>query len=75
MQIELEALGQVCGLVKRVEAKLEMLAQAVARVAQLRTIPGVGPRLSERVVAMIDDPHRFKNAKQVGAYAGLVPKQ
>ena len=75
MQIELEALGQVGGLIERVEAKLESLAAADKRVARLRTIPGVGPRLAEVVVAMIDDPKRFKNAKQVGAYAGLVPKQ
>ncbi len=45
------------------------------RVQRLRTIPGVGPRLSELVVAVIDDPHRFKSGKQVGAYAGLVPRQ
>ena len=32
------------------------------------------PRLAEVVVATIDDPKRFKNAKQVGAYAGLVPR-
>jgi transposase len=36
----------------------------------LQSIPGVGPRLAE-VVAVIDDAKRFKNAKQVGAYAGL----
>lgn len=27
------------------------------------------------MVAIIDDPRRFKNAKQLGAYAGLVPRQ
>jgi transposase len=31
--------------------------------------------LAEIVVAMIDDPHRFQNAKQVGSYVGLVPRQ
>jgi len=72
--IELKALEQVEGLVAAIEAKLETLAAADERVARLQTIPGVGPRLSEVVVAMIDNPKRFKNAKQVGAYAGLVPK-
>lgn len=38
-------------------------------------IPGVGPRLAEVVVAVIDEPRRFRNAKPVGAYAGLVPRQ
>jgi len=75
VHVELAALGQVQQLIDEVESKLESLADADARVALLRTIPGVGPRLAETVVAIIDDPHRFKNAKQVGAYAGLVPRQ
>ena len=75
VHVELEALGQVQHLITQVETKLEALAEADARVAQLRTIPGVGPRLAETVVAMIDDPQRFQNGKQVGAYAGLVPRQ
>ncbi len=41
----------------------------------MRTIPGVGPRLSEAVVAWIDDPHRFRDARAVGAYVGLVPRR
>jgi transposase len=45
------------------------------RVALLRSIPGVGPRLAELVVAWIDDPHRFANGRQVGAYAGLTPRR
>jgi len=75
LHVELQALEQIQQLIDPVEQKLEVLAQADARVARLRTIPGVGPRLAEVVVAMIDNPKRFKNAKQVGAYAGLVPKQ
>jgi transposase len=29
----------------------------------------------EVIVAALDNPHRFKNARQVSAYAGLVPDQ
>lgn len=75
LDIEIQALDQVEGLIKQVEAKLEAMAKADKRVEQLQTIPGVGPRLAEVVVATIDDPKRFNSAKQVGAYAGLVPKQ
>src|SRR5262249_59929109 len=39
------------------------------------TIPGVGARTAEAVAAFIDDPHRFRNAKAVGRYFGLVPRQ
>jgi len=73
--VELQALEQVEQLLQQVEAKLQGLADAEAKVALLRTIPGVGPRLAEVVVARIDDPKRFENRKQVGAYAGLVPRQ
>lgn len=58
-----------------VEFKLDALGKANAQVRRLRTIPGVGPRLAEAVVAIIDDPHRFQNGKQVGCYAGLTPRQ
>lgn len=74
LHVELQALEQVGLLIEQVESKLEALAKANERVQLLQTIPGVGPRLSEVMVAVIDNPHRFKNAKQVGAYAGLVPR-
>lgn len=61
--------------IARVEKQLEELAQQSKDVALLRTIPGVGPRLSEIIVAVIDDPHRFKSGKQVGCYAGLTPRR
>ena len=41
----------------------------------LQTIPGVGRKTAEVVVAYLDDPHRFRNARQVSSYAGLVPRR
>jgi len=58
-----------------VEAKLEELAKTNDHVQRLKTIPGVGRKTAEVLVAMIDDPHRFRNAREVSAYIGLVPKQ
>ena len=75
LHVELQALDQLQVLTDQVEKKLAVLAYQDTRVRQLRTIPGVGPRLAELVVATIDDPHRFKNGKQVGSYAGLTPRQ
>jgi len=75
LHVELEALDQVAALLEPVEAKLQAISVADERVQRLQSIPGVGPRLSEVVVATIDDPKRFKTAKEVGAYAGLTPKQ
>jgi len=74
LHVELQALDQVETLIQQVELKLQAIAEADKRVQLLQTIPGVGPRLSEVMVAVIDNPKRFKNGKQVGAYAGLVPR-
>lgn len=72
---ELTALAQIEQLVRAVERKLNAIAAKDERVNRLRTIPGVGPRLAEMVVAVIDDPRRFKSRREVAAYAGLVPRQ
>ena len=75
LQVELEALTQARACLAQVQAKLDSLGHANAKVQLLQTIPGVGPRLSEAIVAILDDPHRFHNGRQVGSYAGLVPRQ
>jgi transposase len=72
---ELEQLESVQRQIDQVETKLEELARADGRVKQLRTAPCVGPRLGEAVVAILDDPHRFKNGRQVGCYVGLTPRR
>jgi transposase len=72
---ELQQLESLQRQIEQVEAKLEKLAEADARVKQLKTAPYVGPRLSEAVVAILDDPHRFQNGRQVGCYAGLTPRR
>ena len=73
--LELESFREVCFRIQAVEKKLDAMGEADARVELIRSIPGVGPRLAEVVVATIDDPHRFRNGKQVGSYAGLTPRR
>jgi len=73
--IELRALEAVEQWIAEVERKLDVLVKADPRTQCLQTIPGVGPRMAEVVVAVLDNPHRFKNARQVGSYAGLTPRQ
>jgi transposase len=65
----------VTAVLGRVEDALNHKASQHSAIKRLQTIPGVGPRLAEMVVAVIDDPHRFKRGKQVGAYVGLTPRQ
>ena len=61
--------------IRRVEAHLNAQAKAHPGVTLLMTIPGVGPRTAEAMVAWIDDVRRFARTKQVGSYFGLVPSQ
>jgi len=75
LHVELETFEAISKALKRVEDKLNNLGSVDVRIKRLQTIPGVGPRLAETVVAFIDDPKRFENGKQVGSYAGLTPKQ
>jgi transposase len=69
---ELESLTRQ---IHQVEQELARFPEGNAAIRRLRTIPGVGPRTAEAVVAFLDDPHRFQNSKQIGAYFGLVPCQ
>jgi transposase len=59
----------------RIAGELARLAHKDERVQLLETIPGVGPRLAETIVAVIDDPHRFRRGGQVASYVGLTPRQ
>jgi transposase len=61
--------------VRRVETELSRFSQDNPAVHQLQTIPGVGLRTAEAVVAFIDDPHRFAHSKIIGSYFGMVPCQ
>jgi transposase len=75
LHVELEVFAAVTESLKKVENKLDELGSCDERIKRLQTIDGVGPRLAETVVAFLDNPKRFKNSKQVGSYAGLVPRQ
>ena len=75
LALELRQLRELQSEIAGVEEKLDALAGADARIALLRTIPGVGPRLSEAIVALLDQPERFHKAAEVSAYVGMVPKE
>src|SRR6185369_8407965 len=75
LDIELRQLRELQHEIDQVEEKLDAIGKADPRVALLRTIPGVGPRLSEAVVALLDQPERFHKAREVSAYVGMVPKE
>jgi transposase len=57
------------------ERELNTRADAQPAVALLRTIPGIGPRSAEALVAYTDDIQRFSNRKQYASYFGLTPNE
>jgi len=75
LELALTEYRQAKALIDRAEAKLDALARADAGVRLLQTIPGVGPRTAETVVAYLGNAGRFGSGKQVSAYGGLVPRQ
>jgi transposase len=75
LHLALAEYRQLLDRITEVETTLDALAEADPATTLLETVPGVGRRTAEAVAAHLDDPHRFGSAKQVGAYAGLVPKQ
>lgn len=74
LAIELEQLTAIEASIKLVEAHLRQRARRDERVALLQTIPGVGPRCAEALVAYIDDPSRFRTGAQIANSVGLTPR-
>jgi transposase len=58
-----------------IEGQARPLAEADPATALLESTPGLGRRTAEAVAAHLGDAKRFASGKQVGAYAGLGPKQ
>jgi len=74
-QMLLERLESLTGMIQRVERLLASYSDKHPGVALLMTIPGVGLRTAEAVVAYIDCAGRFHSNKSIGRYFGIVPSQ
>jgi transposase len=75
LTLELEALKANASLLREVEKRLDKMGKANQRVQLLQTAAGVGPRLSEALVAQFDEPRRLQTSREVGPYLGLVPRR
>jgi len=62
------------GQVKQVTMYLDSYLSGQAGGGLLMSIPGVGPRTAEAVLAYTDDVSRFGNAKEYCSYFGLTPR-
>jgi transposase len=75
LQLALAEYAALVTQIAEVERALDVLAKADPATVLLETIPGLGRRTAEAVAVHVGDATRFASAKQVGAYAGLVPRQ
>lgn len=67
------------GRLKKTAAKIKAFAKKAPRAEAearelIKTAPGVGTVTAEAVLSELGDVRRFKNAKTVRVYAGLVPR-
>jgi len=75
LHLELARLESLESHEKTIDKQLEKIAKTNHQIQRVQTINGVGRVTAEAIVAYIDDPHRFENGRQVGAYAGMIPRQ
>ena len=67
---------------RELDDKIEGIVEAMHKMTSLneaakilRTVPGFGPLIVAALVAVIGDPKRFKNGRDMSAYLGLVVRQ
>ena len=61
--------------IKKLDKEVIELGKQDPDVQLLQTIDGVGPITALAFKAEMDNPERFKNSKDAGAYVGLTPTQ
>ena len=59
--------------IAQLDERLDELGDSHDQVKRVRTIPCIGRVTSTLLVALIDDPHRFKSGDRVASYLGLIP--
>ncbi len=74
LQESLEIIDYLDRLVDGQDKDLIGIAEKNEAAQRLRTIPGVGALSALLLVAEFGDINRFKRAKNVGSYLGLVPR-
>jgi len=65
----------VLAAVAAIDADMKRLVRASGACRRLMTIPGVGPLTALAFTAAVDDPARFRQSRDLGAYLGLVPRR
>jgi transposase len=71
-----QAVAELSARIAVLEREINVLARTkYPQTTCLQQIPGVGPLTALYFVLKIEDPKRFNNVRDVGAYAGLCPRR
>lgn len=71
----LRSYEEVCNNIQIGEKELEIFCKRDPVIELFESIPGVGTITALTYKAVIDNPFRFTNPRDVGAYLGLTPNQ
>jgi len=71
----ISAHATLCQAAADIDHAVKEKAQKHPVARRLMTIPGIGPIVSLSFVALVDDPARFRRARDVGAFLGLTPRR
>ena len=61
--------------IDRISKEIKAIADTDDTARRLMTIPGIGPLGATAILATVGNPKRFKRARDVAAWLGLVPRQ
>jgi transposase len=61
--------------IQSLDREIERLARSDAVANRLTTIPDIGPLSATALIAAVGDGKRFKRARDLAAWLGLVPRQ
>jgi len=70
----LEVIADLTKRIRGMDQRVERIVEEHPEAARMQQPTGVGVLTALAFVLAIEDPHRFKHSRQVGAYFGLVPK-
>ncbi|WP_206664851.1 IS110 family RNA-guided transposase [Dankookia rubra] len=68
-----EVQRQVVAQIAALDRDIRHLVRSEPALKRFMTVPGVGPITALAFLSTIDDPERFKHARDVGPYLGLTP--
>ena len=68
-----EVRRHVASPVAAIDRDIRRLVRTEPTLKRFLTVPGVGPITALAFLSAVDDPNRFKHARDVGPYLGLTP--